>query len=303
MRQGNTRPSTSEDVNRNSGSFGSSAKTGVASMRALQEKKTVYQNESILFLQRLKQYMKMIFAMAEHKTTNALQEGRSSSHTKRSAKLDSRIHEVFRKEIWRYSQLMLFSRETDPFEWEEMMRLYEQAVKKSYQEEFRDNVIAWKRVAKKPFGDEQDMLFTAQEKEHESIASTARKLTVKRGKTLRTTPSETIRSYPGEKSKDRQIYAYETFSGALDEMTPLVFTEQNFIVEFFHVSSLENADFSEAVATPPDARKEPDLTQRKLFDPDRNMAKKVVQMMDGIYSTWPADLQSLIDWAIKADLL
>lgn len=304
LRQGNTRPSTSEDVNADRGSIGGSVISGIGNMRALQEKKTVYQNESILFLQRLKQYMKMIFALGEQKTSDALEQERNTGLRKTSTKLDPRIHEQFRNDVWRYSQLMLFSREIDSFEWEEMMRLYEQSVKKPYQEEFRDNVFAWKRVTRKTIGDEQDILFTVQEKETESLTSTARKLTVKRGKTVRSIPGDANRNSSGEKHKDGKLYAYEAFSGALEEMTPVVFMEQNFIVDFFHASSLENTDFSDAVtAAPPESRKGPNLTSKKLFDPDRNLAKRVVQMMDEIYSTWPADLQSLVDWAIKTDPL
>jgi len=276
----------------------------IGNMRALREKEAVYQKESVLFLHRLKQYMKLIFAMGEQRTSDALEKERNSSSTTKISKLDSKIHEPFRNDVWPYRQLLLFSREVNLFEWEETMRLYEQSVKRPYQEELRDKVMGWKKVARKPIGDEQDLLFTAQEKETESLASTARKLTVKRAKTLRSIPGDANRPSSGEKAKDGKMYAYEVFSGALDEMVPLVFTEQNFFVEFFHASSLGNADFLEAVtATPPQDRKDPNLSSKKLFDPDRNMARRVLQVMDEIFSGWPADLQSLVDWAIKSDPL
>lgn len=276
----------------------------IGNMRALRQKEAVYQKESVLFLQRLKQYMKMIFAMGEQRTSDALEKERNSSSTTKISKLDSRVHEPFRNDVWPYRQLLLFSREVNLFEWEETMRLYEQSVKRPYQEELRDNVMGWKKVARKPIGDEQDLLFTAQEKETESLASTARKLTVKRAKTLRSMSGDANRTSSGEKAKDGKMYSYEAFSGALDEMVPLVFTEQNFFVDFFHASSLGNADFLEAVtATPPQDRKEPNLSSKKLFDPDRNMARRVLQVMDEIFSGWPADLQSLVDWAIKSDPL
>jgi hypothetical protein len=31
------------------------------------------------------------------------------------------------------------------------------------------------------------------------------------------------------------------------------------------------------------------------------MAKRVEQIMDEIYSFWPNDLQSMVDWAVQAD--
>ena len=304
LREGVTRPNTSEKVSSDRSSMGGIVSSEIGNMRALQDKKAVYQNESVLFLQRLKQYMKMIFAMGEQRTSDALETERNVNSATKIAKLDSRIHDPFRKDVWPYRQLLLFSREVNLFEWEEMMRLYEQSVKRPYQEELRDTATAWKKVARKPIGEEQELVFTAQEKETDSLASTARKLTVKRAKTLRSIPGENNRTSSGDKAKDGKMYAYEAFSGALDEMVPLVFTEQNFFVEFFHASSLGNADFLDAVsAEPPADRKGPDLSSKKLFDPDRIMARRVLQVMDEIFSGWPADLQSLVDWATKSDPL
>lgn len=303
LRQGDTRPNTSEIINQDRNSVGGFVSGEIGNMRALQEKKAVYQKESVLFLQRLKQYMKMIFAMGEQRTSDALEKERNINSTAKITKLDSRIHEPFRQEIWPYRQLLLFSRETNSSEWEEMMRLYEQSVKRPYQDELRDNAMAWKRVARKPIGDEQDLLFTTQEKEAESLASTARKLTVKRAKTMRSLPGEANRNSAGEKSKDGKVYAYEAFSGALDETVPLIFTEQNFFVEFFHASSLGTVDFLDAASAMPEDRKGPNLSDKKLFDPDRNMARRVLQVMDETFSNWPTDLQSLADWATKSDPL
>jgi hypothetical protein len=304
LRQAGSRPNTSDKVARDRGSMGGFVSSEIGNMRALQEKEAVYQKESALFLQRLKLYMKMIFAMGERRTSDALEKERKSNSITKNTKLDPSIHEPFRKDVWPYSQLLIFSREVNLFEWEDMMRLYEQSVKRPYQEELRDNAIGWKNVAKKSIGDEQDLLFTAQEKETESLASTARKLTVKRARTMKSIPGEAKRTSSGEKAKDGKMYAYEAFGGALDEMVPLVFTEQNFFVELFHASSLGNADFIDAVtATPPRDRKGPNLSNKKLFDPDRNMAKRVLQVMDEVFSGWPADLQSLVDWAVKSDPL
>ena len=304
LRQGDTRPNTSENVNQDRRSVGGFVSSEIGNMRALQEKKAVYQKESALFLQRMRQYLKMIFAMGEQRTSDALDKERNNNAGTKIAKLDSRIHEPFRKDVWPYRQVVLFAREVNSFEWEELMRLYEKSVKRPYQQELRDNAMAWKRMARKPIGDEQDLLFTAQEKETDTLASTARKLTVKRAKTMRSIPGDANRISSGDKAKDGKMYAYEAFSGALDEMVPLVYTEQNFFVELFNASSLGNIDFLDAVtATSPEDRRHPDLSGKKMFDPDRNMARRVLQVMDEIFSPWPADLQSLVDWATKSDSL
>lgn len=304
LRQGDTRPNTSEKVNQARSSMGGLVSSEIGNMRAVQEKKAIHQKETILFLQRLKQYMSLNFARGEQSVSDAFEKERNSNSTTKIAKLDSRIREPFRNEVWPYHQLLLFSREVNPFEWEEMMRLYERFVKRPYQDQLRDNAMTWRKVTKKSIGDEQDLLFTAQEKESESLASTARKLTVKRAKTMRSLPGAANRTSSGETTKDGKMYAYEAFSGALDEMIPLVFTEQNFFVDLFHASSLSNVDFLDAVtATAPADRKCPNLDTKKLFDPDRSMARRVLQVMDEIFSAWPADLQSLVDWATKSDPL
>jgi hypothetical protein len=203
---------------------------------------------------------------------------------------------------------MLFSREVDRLEWEEMMKTYEMACRPLYQDEFRDAVFAWKRMARKPTGDEGEILFTSQiEKQTEGIATTARKLTVKRSQTL----AKSLRSPIGDNSSkttidksDGRLQAYEVFGGALDEMIPIMSMEQNFIVEFFHVTSLEQYDFPEAVAAaPPDMRQGSDLRRARVMDPNRDLAKKVVISMEEVYSFFAGDMQALVDWSLQADPL
>jgi hypothetical protein len=204
---------------------------------------------------------------------------------------------------------MLFSREVDRLECEELIKLYETLCKPLYQDEFRDAVFAWKRIARKPTGEESEMLFTSQvEKQADGIATTARKLTVKRSQTL----AKSLRSPMGDnsskanvdKASDGRLQPYEVFTGALDEMVPIMTTEQNFIVEFFHISSLEQLDFPELVsAAPPDSRRGADLKRNRVMDPNRDLAKLVVQSMEEVYTFFAGDMQALVDWTIQADPL
>ena len=273
----------------------------ISEMRAVREKKEEYRNASVQFLGRLKQYMSMVFKVAEQKSMEALNQTRGGGISANSTHLDPHVHEISRRELWMYSPLMLFAREIESFEWEELMRSYEHAARKPYQEEFRENIFAWKRVTRKATGDEQELLFTSQEKEHsEGIGTAARKLTVKRGKTVRNLGHRISSS----EKKDGKIDPYEAFAGALENMIPLIFQEQNFVVSFFHATSLESRDFVDVVAAaPPEARSGPNLTVKQSYDPNRFMAKNVMQMMEEIYSFWAADIQNLMEWSLQTDPL
>jgi hypothetical protein len=306
-------PRSSEDGNDSlrSGKVGRYENSEIGSMRVLQEKKDIYRTECIQFLRRLKPFLQVKFGAAIDEARKALERGKETNLSKRTGKtkLDPRNHDMARTVLWKYSPLMLFSREVDRFEWEDFMKTYETTYKPVYQEEIRDAVAAWQRLGRKSTGDEHEILFTSQmEKQAEGLATTARKLTVKRSQTL----AKSLRSPLGDNSsrstvdkvQDGRLHRFEVISSVLDETTPLITMEQNFMVDFFHISSLETQDFPEVVlAAPPDLRRGGDLRKLKLMDPNRDLAKRVVQSMEDLYSFMPGDLQNLVDWAIKDDPL
>lgn len=272
----------------------------LSSMRAVREKRDVYRTEIKEFVQRFKQYLAIKFRETESQIKDELEKSRNTTVAKDPRKLDYRLRDMPKKDLWPYSPLLLFSREMEPYAWEDIIRMYEGTAKKPYQEEFRDNVFAWKRVARKPPTDEQEVLFTSQEKETESLVG--RKLTVKRSKTVRNEVNNRISS--GDKPNDGKVDVYEAFSGALNEMARLIFVEQNFVTDLFHLSSARNSDFNDAVtAARPDARTSSDLTEKRPFEADRDLARILHGTMDEIYSFWPTDLQNLVDWAVKPDHL
>ena len=284
------------DRRTSSGGFSGSE---LSSMRAVRDKKEGYRAESIDFIQRLKQYLSVKFREMEAETLDALEANRRGSMSRDGTKLDPRLREKPKKDLWLYSPLLLFAREIEPVEWEDMMRMYEGCAKRPYQDEFKDSIFAWKRITRKPASDEQDILFTSQEKENESIVG--RKMTIKRNKTVRADGSSRMPS--NDKPQDGKVNAYEAFAGALYEMAGSMYVEQNSVVNLFHISSLDSNDFIDAVAVPADVRSSGDLTQKRLFDPDRAMAKKVFSIMEEVFASWPAELQGLVDWVIKQDAL
>ncbi|KAL9595361.1 MAG: hypothetical protein Q9219_006487 [cf. Caloplaca sp. 3 TL-2023] len=279
---------------------GNISNSELSSMRAVREKKDIYQTEIKDFMQRFKQYMAIKFKETETRTLDELENSRGNNLTRNPPKLDRRLREYPKQDLWTYSPLVLFSREMEPSDWEDLIRMYESSAKKPYQEELRDHMSAWKRITRKPPADDQELLFTSQEKENESLVG--RKLTVKRTKTVRNDTSNRISS--GDKPNDGKVDACEAFSGALGEMTNIIFIEQNFIASLFHLASAHNSDFKDIInTTRPDARKGTDLTEKKPFESDRDLAKRLYSTMDEIYSFWPGELQSMVDWVVKQDRL
>ncbi|EGE85438.1 exocyst complex component Sec3 [Blastomyces dermatitidis ATCC 18188] len=278
------------------GAIGVYADTEVGQMRAVKEKTGEYRDETQLFLQRLKQYMGLSFKIAEQKTVDSI----ASS---KSAKVFLGAHDAARQDLWMYNALMLFAREVSTADWTSITTQYGQQMKKPYQNEFRDNTMAWKREARKPTGDEQELLFTYQDKERdgEGITTAARKLTVRRGKTVRVAGTSRM---PVVDKAGGKIEPYEVFGGSLEDTTKLIAEEQNFIVKFFHLTSLSNVEFQDLIsAARPEDRRLPNLSGNESYDPDREMAKKVERIMEAIFSPWISDMQNLADWAIREDPL
>ncbi|KAJ5678325.1 uncharacterized protein N7477_003958, partial [Penicillium maclennaniae] len=255
-------------------SVGVYANTEFGQMRAIQEKKEEYRSAALVFLQRLEQHMAVAFKMADQKWIDAI-----ASTIRDPMKLDSAARQQFRSEVWMYHPLMLFAREVSMSEWQALVNLYEQTSKPSYQNDFRENSTAWKKTAKKPTGDESELLFTHQEKEKEGegITMAARKLTVRRGKTVRAAVGFRLAS---SEKKQGKLEACEAFAGTLRETLNMISEEQNFVVEYFHLNSLATADFSDLVAA---------------------ATSRLEAIMDEVFSFWPNDLQSSVDWALQAD--
>ncbi|KAF1911061.1 exocyst complex component Sec3-domain-containing protein [Ampelomyces quisqualis] len=284
-----------------SSGFGNSE---LATMQALQEKRDRYLSEGAMFLDRLKKHMEITFGAAFLRTKDALANIDQGSMP--SLKKNVEAHDEGRNELWMLSPVMLFAKQIDRSSWDVLLRMYQTQAAKLYQQEVRDNILAWRKFARKPTGEEQELLFTTQEKETESITGSARKLTVKRSQTL----ARGLRSASGDKetkvskTQDGKLYAFDVFARILEDTGPVLLTEQNFITEFFHATSSDAIDFTEAVQmAPPEARRGPNLWIRKQFEADRAMAKHVTGVMEEIFSFWPTEIQSLVDWAVQADPL
>ncbi|KAI1102897.1 exocyst complex component Sec3-domain-containing protein [Jackrogersella minutella] len=289
----------SEDTG--SGGQQSSLNTDYGKMRIVQEKREMYRSESEAFLQRFSVFMSRQFDKAAQEVKEAV-EGALSK------KVDPAHHDVGRDSLWRYSPLILYGREVDLEGWNRCLQVYQEKNLPLYKFRFKDIIDSWKRNARKPTGEEMELLFTAEiEKQQEGTMATARKLTVKRSQTL----ARGLRGTLGEGSKtsldkisDGRNLPYEVFAGMMDDLVPLVEIEQNFIVDFFHATTLETADFPDLVtAMKPRDRRGGDLKRHRLMEPDRELARRVTRAMEAIFSFLEQDLQATVNWVLMQDPL
>ncbi|KAF3761495.1 hypothetical protein M406DRAFT_99819 [Cryphonectria parasitica EP155] len=266
-----------------------------AKMRIVQEKKQMYLQESAIFMQRLVEFMAREFALAYEEVRRAL---KGALHKK----IDSHNHDAGRDLLWKYEALMLYARDVDLDNWNRLIQEYQDASHPTYKMEFRDALDSWKRNARKATGEEALLFTTESEKKEEGIATAARKLTVKRSQTL-----ARIRSPLGESKGDAskstidlsRSSPYEVFAGVLEDLLPLVEMEQNFIVDFFHATTLEQIDFPDAVmAVSPRDRRGNDLRRHRLMEPDRDLARRVTRSMEVIFPFLEKDLGNLVDWVL-----
>lgn len=271
-------------------------------MRIVREKKQMYVQESDNFMRRLVDFMSRLFDDSCTETKRAL-EGALSK------KVDPTHHDAGREILWKYNPMMLYSRDADVNNWNRMMDLYQDKNHPVYKQEIQGVVTTWRKNARKLTGEESELLFTSQvEKQQEGVATAARKMTVKRSQTLaralRSPLADGSRTAVDKTAPRVGSLPYEVFLGVLDDVIPLVEMEQNFVVDFFHASTLEQADFPDTVAaTSPKARFIGDLKRHRLMEPDRDLARRVTRSMEAIFSFTESELQRLIDWVVGQDPL
>lgn len=271
-------------------------------MRIVQEKKEMYQRENSLFMERLVEFMPQQFQLAFAETKRTM-EGALSK------KVDPAHHEVARDILYKYHPLMLYARDADLDNWNRLINAYQDRGGPIYKSEFQTVIASWRRNARKMTGEETELLFTSQvEKQQEGMATAARKMTVKRSQTLaRAMRSPLAAGGKAEREKsgaESRSFPYEVFAGVLEDLMPLVEMEQNFIIDFFHATTLEQADFPDAVAaTRPRDRRGGDLKRHRLMEPDRELARRVTRSMEVIFSFLDQEFTRLMEWVVAQDPL
>jgi hypothetical protein len=122
-------------------------------MRALQEKKEGYQNDTRSFMARLRQFMTIKFG------AEVVELGKNSKNNQPSPGAQPKLigHDSAYVTLCRFSGLIAFARDVDLEEYLELQKIYEKPVSQLLQDEFRDHISAWKRITRKPLQDEPEL--------------------------------------------------------------------------------------------------------------------------------------------------
>lgn len=272
-------------------------------MRIVQEKKEMYLQESSNFMRRLIEFMVRQF-------DEAFAETRRSLEGTLSRKGGASNYDAGRDLLWKYSPLMLYARDVDLDNWNRLVQIYQDKSSPLYKSQVQNVVAVLRKDARKPTGEEMELLFSSQvEKQQEGVATTARKLTVKRSQTLARALRSPLADGGSRTNLDKAVadggcHSYEVFCSVLDDVLPLVEMEQNFIIDFFHATTLEQVDFPDAVAArAPRERRGGDLRRHRLMEPDRDLARRVTRSMEVIFVFLESELQRLMEWVIGQDPL
>ena len=280
-------------------------------MRIVQEKKEMYLQQGSLFIRRLVDFMTRQFDEARAELNRHVAGGSSSRLAKLAASAGHH-GDTGRELLWKYHPLMLYAREVDPESWQRLIEIYQDKLHPMYKAEFRNRLNGWKTDKRRTSGEDADLLFTSQadKREDKEIRTfkAARQLTVKRSQNLARGIRNQLHDGGSKVSLDKTAtdsgsLAYEIFGRALDEILPLVEMEQNFIISFFHATTLEPVDFPDCVqATKPQDRRCTDLRRQRAMEPDRELARRVTRATEVIFAFLGQELQNLMDWVLEDPL-
>lgn len=303
------------------------ASGGIGSMRALQDKRDEYQRSCQLFLDRLHQFLTNKFGS---ETIEQLKRSKSqlekvTQSSAHGARPQIPPHDDLYISFWRFVGLLSFARDINEAEYAELQKLYEKPTKQLFMEEIRDHVLAWKKITKTPSPDEiEDWIFTTPEREPEHSAVTAaRKLTVKKSIARIRGDSMSYKERPSSISSyvhghhhslsgsggsisvlnpNGVVQPHVAFEAAFSEITMASLKEQNFLTEYFMISSRSSMDFLELVSTTtPDTRRLGDLGGIRASEPDKERQKEIRMVMEQVFSFLPTELGGLVDWVVGLD--
>ncbi|KAK6332751.1 hypothetical protein TWF696_002773 [Orbilia brochopaga] len=288
----------------------SSGELGMGKMMALRDKKDKYVEDSKHFGRRLIEYMKIKYRqdmMTLVKQEAVTPTGKSSSKAPATGtRPRAASHMAVYQSLYKFAGLILFTHDVDKSSYLTLLKEYTVASKEQFSEEVRNHIWGWRAIMRKPTPEDQEILFTHSEKEPEGAA--ARSLGVMRSATRAkpfrsTASSDGGTKAAGERIQDGKLTGSECFAGFIDEIIPLVAAEQNFLSEFFHISSQVQTFLEYVQSGHPDDRRPADLNRRRAPELDKHVSKKLADTMTEIFGFLNPEIQSFVGLITSGDPL
>ncbi|KAF3278786.1 hypothetical protein TWF173_001226 [Orbilia oligospora] len=270
---------------------------GMGKMMALKDKKDKYVDDSRMFARRLIEYMKIKYRQDLMTLVKPLDGSAPVGRGRSAGRPKALTHIDVYYSLYKFAGLILFTRDIDRSSYLTLVREYAVAVKDQFTEEIGNNIWGWKGIMRKPTAEDQEILFTHAEKESES--SSVRGLGVMRSATrakpFRSQNNDTSARATAERAQDGKLLGSECFAGFLDDIIPLVAAEQNFLSEFFHMSSNSASNYLEFVQSGhPDDRRPSDINRRRVPEQDKQVAKRLYETMTDVFGFLVAEMQSFV---------
>ncbi|BGP68575.1 hypothetical protein NBRC10513v2_001910 [Rhodotorula toruloides] len=198
--------------------------TAVGDMAAASERVGEYRAKASQFSKRVFDFLSIMFKFQVDQVLNP------KDPSTRAAKGTLPTHSGLEDFLGRYCGLMLFIKEIDQQQYQQICSAYFTAMSDLYRREIQDLMNHLRGQVKKATDDELEASFTAKE------SPTLRQQSIKRVGTIARSPLE-----GGKKEKDRdgKFTASEAFTRALQQITPHLGREQNFISDFLHINAID----------------------------------------------------------------
>ncbi|BFZ54801.1 GTP-Rho binding exocyst subunit [Savitreella phatthalungensis] len=269
-----------------------SMQEGATAIAATRGKGREYKQESDAFLHRLAGYVRTQFqravAMASQPASMSELPG----------------HEEGYKSLFHLSPVMLYARDIAPQLQSEIRLEYASIAKSAWRDSILSFAAQWRSSVRQ---------------EPEPFAPPTRAAAIKRANTMLSAAGLTRQQTPSSSSAQQQQQqqpsssqqsqqdlrpASEVFSIILDNLTIVITTEQNFLGDLFHLSSLQSIDYPDYVSLGVRNELSIDrLEDHRPTEPNRTLAKQRYELMEAIFTWLGPDLVNLADHFVKLDAI
>lgn len=254
----------------------------IGNMRALQEKRSLYEQAAVDFIARAQTSLQDKVREAVVSSSSQLSHAASnSSATTGLPTIPGLIGTV--NSLFKYAGIVLFVRDVDPSAYAAVLKQYERSARDYYEAASTAFFARWKQQFKaSDKTDQQSMFSPGRETQHpEEKVSAVRSLTMKRSHSHQNVSRKRDVSLSLNKNDRLQ----NSFSGIVEAIQSALNSEQEVLIQLFHMTSFGATNYNAFVKQFP-------ASQRLAFarhvkrgvDPDRENSRAFATVLSGIFA-------------------